>query len=300
MRLSAYTNVSISPVIAFTIWALVDRAQGGSGITSSQAFTSLALFTLMATPLSTLVEAATGVATAIGSIERINKFLYSSSREETRIPEFDRSASSSSASSMVEKASVHNPKNLDDLPHPGVQISEKAVQNGDDSQITLKAEAVVIARDLKVGWSNNDTDAVGPITLSIPHGSLTMVVGPVGCGKSTLLRGLLGETKYREGILVVPKTRIAYCSQTPWLANTTLQNNVLGESLYDLSWYNTVIKACALDKDIKDMGMGDQTVIGTQGAVLSGGQKQRLVGRCSYNGLDADISGACTCRILEA
>jgi iron complex transport system ATP-binding protein len=46
----------------------------------------------------------------------------------------------------------------------------------------------LLARDLSLGYG--DTPVVSGLSLEIPDGSFTIVIGPNACGKSTLLRGL--------------------------------------------------------------------------------------------------------------
>lgn len=41
--------------------------------------------------------------------------------------------------------------------------------------------------------------AVDGLTLTIPHGSFTVLVGPSGCGKTTLLRMIAGLEEITEG-----------------------------------------------------------------------------------------------------
>ena len=72
---------------------------------------------------------------------------------------------------------------------------------------------------------------------------------------------------------------MSYCSQSPWLLNTSIQQSITGlteQSAVDEQWYRSVITACALDEDISYFPNGDQSVIGSRGFTLSGGQKQRL------------------------
>lgn len=104
-----------------------------------------------------------------------------------------------------------------------------------------------------------------------------MIVGPVASGKSTLLKGLLGELPKATGCVDVARRRIAFCDQTPWITNATLQQNILGYSVYERDWYKTVVHACVLDQDLAALPDGDQSVVGSNGINLSGGQKQRLV-----------------------
>jgi ABC-type bacteriocin/lantibiotic exporter with double-glycine peptidase domain len=70
---------------------------------------------------------------------------------------------------------------------------------------------------------------------------------------------------------------IAYCAQTPWLVNKTIQENILGSSLFESQWYAKVVKAVALLDDLKTYPTGDRTLVGSKGITLSGGQKQRIV-----------------------
>jgi ATP-binding cassette subfamily C (CFTR/MRP) protein 1 len=101
----------------------------------------------------------------------------------------------------------------------------------------------------------------------------------VGSGKSTLLYSILGETYKFRGILKKQDDiKIGFCAQSPWLVNDTIKSNILGESIFNINWYQTVIEACALTMDFSTMPKGDQTVVGTKAANLSGGQKQRIVG----------------------
>lgn len=115
-----------------------------------------------------------------------------------------------------------------------------------------------------------------------------MLIGPVGCGKSTLLQAILGETTYTTGTILVNASQIAYCSQTPWLVNDTIRQNVLGASTFCADRYKQTIRACGLEKDIELFPDGDETFVGTQGVSLSGGQKQRLV-RLIYVLLDISL-----------
>lgn len=68
---------------------------------------------------------------------------------------------------------------------------------------------------------------------------------------------------------------MAYVAQQPWLQRGTLRSNVLWGEMFNESRYRKVIFACALHKDIEDLG-GDNVDIGENGSALSGGQKARV------------------------
>lgn len=69
--------------------------------------------------------------------------------------------------------------------------------------------------------------------IAIPPGALTVVVGVTGSGKSSLLQGaLLGEALHLSGSVSVGGN-ISYASQSPWIQNATLRDNVLFGTPYD-------------------------------------------------------------------
>lgn len=147
------------------------------------------------------------------------------------------------------------------------------------SPSTHPAKAVIFDQ-VSVRPSLKSSFALLNLSLNIDRSSLTVITGPVGCGKTTLLRAILGEIACEKGTVAVCTKNIAFCSQTPWLLNTTIREAVCGMpggDLIDDAWFKSVIQACALDQDFKRWPDADMTVIGSKGVTLSGGQKQRLV-----------------------
>lgn len=128
------------------------------------------------------------------------------------------------------------------------------------------------------------------LNLSFPVGKFSIVLGPVGSGKSTLLLSLLGETNCLEGACFLPSPvgrplsaqpsvltdTTAYASQSPWLESLTIRDNIVFGSAFDEMRYLDVLEACALEPDLKQFELGDDTEVGEKGTVLSGGQKARI------------------------
>ena len=144
----------------------------------------------------------------------------------------------------------------------------------------INPDAAIALNDVNVFPSCRATAAaLDGISFTAEKGSLIIVTGPVGSGKTTLLRAILGELPFQSGMISVSSKRISYCSQNPWLLNTSIRENVLGlpDEEVDERWYNTVIHACCLDEDIRQWPHGDQSVVGSKGLTLSGGQRQRVV-----------------------
>ncbi|KAI9184651.1 hypothetical protein H9P43_003706 [Blastocladiella emersonii ATCC 22665] len=120
------------------------------------------------------------------------------------------------------------------------------------------------------------------INLDIAPGSLVMVVGSVGSSKSSLLSALLGDIPLVSGTVGVGG-RASYVSQRPWILNDTIRNNVTFGLAFDADQYARVVHACALDRDLAAMPLGDRTLIGERGLTLSKGQQVRLAcARAAY------------------
>jgi ATP-binding cassette subfamily C (CFTR/MRP) protein 1 len=140
----------------------------------------------------------------------------------------------------------------------------------------LDSTVISVSNLVLLGVSENDGPH-HPITFTADRGTITIVNGPVGCGKSTLLKYLMGEIVPQSGIITVKTPYVGYCSQSPWLQNSTIKNAILGPNSFEEAWYKKVISACDLEHDFAQMPMNDMTEVGSKALKLSGGQKQRIV-----------------------
>ncbi|KAJ3489903.1 hypothetical protein NLG97_g5894 [Lecanicillium saksenae] len=142
----------------------------------------------------------------------------------------------------------------------------------------------------------DDRFVLRDLNLSFPQGELSVISGKTGTGKSLLLSSLIGEVDLLAGKVLMPPAptpaerndakahkgnwilpgSVAFVSQSPWLENATLRDNIIFGLPYDEERYNTVIEVCALRKDLDILEDGDQTELGANGINLSGGQKWRV------------------------
>ncbi|KAF5548078.1 multidrug resistance-associated [Fusarium phyllophilum] len=121
------------------------------------------------------------------------------------------------------------------------------------------------------------------LSLQLEPGRIIAITGPSGCGKSLVLRELISARGGQHPDLLHPGG-VAYCSQTPWIFQGTIRDNIVGQSELDNSWYQFVIRSCELDVDLDRMPQGDDTDVGSQGSKLSGGQRQRCaIARALYS-----------------
>lgn len=113
------------------------------------------------------------------------------------------------------------------------------------------------------------------VSLDFVEGGLNTVQGASGSGKTTLLLSILGETIKETGDVTRPGD-VAFASQTSWLQNASVRDNILFTSEYEEVRYKRVIEACSLPTDLAELEKGDETEVGENGTALSGGQKARV------------------------
>ncbi|EJC97742.1 multidrug resistance-associated ABC transporter [Fomitiporia mediterranea MF3/22] len=136
------------------------------------------------------------------------------------------------------------------------------------------------------------------ITLDFPVGEMSLICGKLGSGKTLLLQALLGEADVLVGRVSCPRSppntigsfsgiipppenwivngTCAYVSQTTWLQNATIRENILFNLPFVEERYRKAVEACALIEDFAILEDGDESEIGERGITLSGGQKARV------------------------
>ena len=127
-------------------------------------------------------------------------------------------------------------------------------------------------------------------SLKIRNGDYVAVVGKTGCGKSTLMRLLLGFEEPETGAIYYDgsdlktldlksvRQNIGVCLQNGRLFSGDIFSNIIitaPHKTLDDAW--EAAEMAGLEKDIKAMPAGMQTMISEGGGGVSGGQKQRLL-----------------------
>ena len=264
--LFAFLTPMVAPVLTFAVFSLL--ALGGSTtLNVSKAYTSLSLFALLADPLSSFVLAMNMFAGSVGSFDRIQKFLETDEHEDKRLQQYlsnqDGALGSQQTSDtcvvLAEKSSLDS-------------ITDKS----SSLPVSMTEGDALLIEDGNFGWDIEKPALLSSLRISVPRAKLTMIVGPVGCGKSTLLKAILGEVPAISGKVSLFVNDFSFCDQTPFHMNGTVRDSLTPFTEFDSRWYNSVIEACALDDDLRQLPKGDQTRIGSKGIALSGGQSQRL------------------------
>jgi ATP-binding cassette subfamily B protein len=141
-------------------------------------------------------------------------------------------------------------------------------------------------RDLTFAYGS--ASVLRHISVRLPAGTTTAVVGATGSGKSTLLNLLprLNDpppgTVFVDGMdvralpLAVLRGAIGFVPQEPFLFSATIAENIaFGVAGPARERIEHAAHVSRLDKDLADFPKGYDTVVGERGITLSGGQKQR-------------------------
>ncbi|XP_026971077.1 ATP-binding cassette sub-family C member 8 isoform X7 [Sagmatias obliquidens] len=272
----------------------------------SVAFASLSLFHILVTPLFLLSSVVRSTVKALVSVQKLSEFLSSAEiREEQCAPREPEPRGQASKYQAVPLKVVNRKRpaweDCRGIMGPLQSLTPSA--DGDAENCCVQIIGGFFT------WTPDGIPTLSNITICIPRGQLTMIVGQVGCGKSSLLLATLGEMqKVSGGVFwnsslpdsetgedpsperetatdsdIRKRGPVAYASQKPWLLNATVEENITFESPFNKQRYKMVIEACSLQPDIDILPHGDQTQIGERGINLSGGQRQRIsVARALY------------------
>lgn len=235
---------TIITVISFYCYTMIE----GKPLTAPIAFTALSFFTLLRAPLDQLADMTAIVIQSKVSLDRVSDFL-----EEDETSKYE-------------------------------QLGQKRTENS----------PLIGFENASFSWnSSSDADfKLRDLNIAFKPGKLNVIIGPTGAGKTSLLMALLGEMELlngkvflpgiipRDELVVDPATglteSVAYCSQSAWLLNDTIKNNIIFAQPFIPERYDRVVEACGLTRDLEILAAGDQTEIGEKGIALSGGQKQRI------------------------
>lgn len=245
-------------------------------LTADRALTSLVLMNLLFEPVAFLITALSGLTGAMGCFERIRQYINRETKRKQQNPsDLDSLCTPTEPPHTPQGSRKRSPDEVEKTTI--IPLSTKQSEAGESAKNNRYSSYVVVAANARCGWNEIKSPVLQDLDFRVKKGSLTMVVGPVSSGKSTLLNAILGETPVCEGLSRSSTSTTAYCSQSPWLVNNTVEYNITQGSDMDRNWYDSVLTACDLGSDLAVMPMGDKTLVGTRGLSLSGGQQQRLV-----------------------
>jgi ATP-binding cassette subfamily B protein len=174
-------------------------------------------------------------------------------------------------------------------------------ENVGSNTLELPEDKSLILKNVSFQYSLTSPFVLRGVTLVIPKGRVTAIVGDSGSGKSTLLKLLLRLYKPSAGEISVGKMNINNIDLRNWrdkcgavmqdgkIFNDTILNNIVlhDDEKIDYEKLKQALSAANISQEIERLPLGYQTVMGEQGRGLSGGQKQRiLIARALYKDPD--------------
>jgi len=166
--------------------------------------------------------------------------------------------------------------------------TEAALPDGDIPQTGLKREIALAGVSFR--YANRDAEVLREVSLTIPVGKMTAVVGMSGAGKSSLVNLLTrlydpsGGSVQVDGVdlrclrLDTWQQRLAVVSQDIFLFHASVRDNFrFARPTASESEMISACQAAQIHEFLMSLPAGYDTVLEERGMRLSGGQRQRLV-----------------------
>lgn len=138
-------------------------------------------------------------------------------------------------------------------------------------------------------YNKNGEETISGLTVSIPAGKITALVGPSGSGKSTISRLIARFWDVDRGRITIGGTDIrtldpehlmsfmSFVFQDVTLFHDTIYNNIrIGNMAASEAQVLAAARAACCEELIARLPEGYNTMLGENGATLSGGERQRI------------------------
>ncbi len=151
-------------------------------------------------------------------------------------------------------------------------------------------------KDICFSYTPISPDVLKDVSITIPRGKITAIVGTSGSGKTTLIKLLLGFYKPRTGQIRIGNTDLSHLQMESWrrqcgvvmqdgyIFSDSISNNIAeSDAKPDHIRLLEAIEIANIQDFIGNLPLGFKTIIGDKGNGLSQGQKQRiLIARAVY------------------
>ena len=172
----------------------------------------------------------------------------------------------------------------------GARVLAIIDEEPETEDITGKAPADFDGVEVKeVTFAYAGENVLNNVSMEIPKGKITGIVGRSGCGKSTLLKLLMRFWKTGEGEISVSGRNIneintadlrdmeSYMTQETQLFKDTIANNIrIGKQDASDEEVMNACKKASIHDFITTLPKGYETEVGELGSTLSGGERQRI------------------------
>ena len=170
----------------------------------------------------------------------------------------------------------------------GILDTAPETEDSENAVALTNVKGDVEIRDVTFGY-DEEKSVIKDMTVSVPAGSVTAIVGPTGAGKTTLINLLMRFYDVNEGSIIVDgrdirdytrdSLRKAYTMvlQETWLFGGTIAENIAyGKDDATREQIEHAAKQAHIDGFINTLPDGYDTVITDNGVSISKGQKQLI------------------------
>jgi ATP-binding cassette subfamily C protein len=168
-----------------------------------------------------------------------------------------------------------------------IKEAEQATEHAPHGLTTRLTSRITLA-GIRVAY--HDIPVFTNLSLDIPAGTLTALVGPSGAGKTTVVDLLTGLLRPQAGEVYIDEVPLAHIDLRHWrrqigyvpqesllLHDTVFMNVTLGDPALDPTAVEFALRAAGAWEFVSKMPAGMDTPVGERGARLSGGQRQRIM-----------------------
>ena len=152
-------------------------------------------------------------------------------------------------------------------------------------------EKDIFIKNVSILYPEKKVSAINNVTIKIPAKKIIAFAGKTGSGKTTIVNYIMGFLIGHEGEMFVDdkiinkenlpqwQNNISFVPQDIFLLDASIKENIafgIEKELIDESKINEIVGLVQLKEFVKNLELGLETNVGTNGVKLSGGQKQRI------------------------
>jgi len=160
----------------------------------------------------------------------------------------------------------------------------------DESKLNIIPGGDISINNLSFSYTPISDQVLSDVTMTIPRGKTTAIVGASGSGKTTLIKLLLGFYQPTSGNIKIGHSQLEHIYQKIWrqecgvvmqegfIFSDTIAKNI-AESDDQVNFAKVIAAATQANimEYINSLPLGFNTMIGSKGNGVSQGQKQRLL-----------------------